>query len=53
MPDHESGSRTSVGLLDIAGQLPGVLMDTPGILRGAVTGLLARPTSKTSIGKVF
>ncbi len=46
-------ARSSVGLLDIAGQVPGVLMDTPSILRGVTTGLLARPTSKTSIGKVF
>ncbi len=46
-------ARSSVGLLDIATQVPGVLMDTPSILRGVTTGLLARPTSKTSIGKVF
>src|ERR1700755_130580 len=53
MSDHESGSRSSVGLLDIAGQVPALLMDAPAILRGVTTGLLARPTSKTSIGKVF
>jgi fatty-acyl-CoA synthase len=46
-------TRTSVGLLDIVSQVPGVLMDAPSILRGVSTGLLARPTSKTSIGKVF
>ncbi|CAJ1580691.1 long-chain-acyl-CoA synthetase FadD6 [[Mycobacterium] wendilense] len=46
-------TRTSVGLLDIVSQVPGVVMDTPSILRGVTTGLLARPTSKTSIGKVF
>ncbi len=51
MPD--SGSRASVGLIDIASQVPAVLMDTPAILRGVTTGFLARPTSKTSIGKVF
>ena len=32
---------------------PAVLVDAPVILRGVITGLLARPTSKTSIGKVF
>ena len=48
-----SETRTSVGLLDIAGQVPGVLMDAPSIVRGVATGFLARPTSKTSIGKVF
>ncbi|HEX5143144.1 MAG TPA: long-chain-acyl-CoA synthetase FadD6 [Mycobacterium sp.] len=48
-----SETHTSVGLLDIAGQLPGVLMDAPSILRGVATGFLARPTTKTSIGKVF
>ena len=46
-------TRTSVGLLDIVSQVPGLLLDTPSILRGVSTGLLARPTSKTSIGKVF
>lgn len=51
MPD--SGSRASVGLLDIAGQMPAVLRDAPAIVRGVTTGFLARPTSKTSIGKVF
>jgi len=42
-----------VGLIDIASQVPGLLADVPVIVRGVVTGLLARPTSKTSIGKVF
>jgi fatty-acyl-CoA synthase len=50
---HESGARTSVGLIDIASRVPGVLTDVPVMLRGVLTGLLARPTSKTSIGKVF
>ncbi len=49
----KSGKRSSVGVLDIAGQVPGLLMDTPTILQGVVTGFLARPTAKTSIGKVF
>jgi fatty-acyl-CoA synthase len=50
---NNSGDQTSVGLIDIASQLPGLLTDVPVIVRGVVTGLLARPTSKTSIGKVF
>ena len=53
MSEHDSGTRSSVGLLDIATRVPGVLADTPVILRGLLTGLLAQPTSKTSIGKVF
>ncbi len=53
MSDHDAGSRTSVGLSDLASQVPGLLKDAPVILRGVTTGLLARPTSKTSIGKVF
>ncbi|MGH3969315.1 MAG: long-chain-acyl-CoA synthetase FadD6 [Mycobacterium sp.] len=44
---------SEVGIVDIASRVPGLLADVPVILRGAVTGLLARPTSKTSIGKVF
>jgi fatty-acyl-CoA synthase len=48
-----AGDQTSVGLIDIASQLPGLVTDVPVIVRGVVTGLLARPTSKTSIGKVF
>src|SRR5581483_3285183 len=51
--EHDSGTRSSVGLLDIASRVPGVLTDVPVIVRGVLTGLLARPTSKTSIGKVF
>ena len=53
MTDQKSGTRSSVGLLDIATQVPGLLMDAPVILRGALTGFLARPSAKTSIGKVF
>ena len=53
MSDDKSGTRSSVGLLDIAPQLPGLLMDVPVIARGVITGFLARPTAKTSIGKVF
>ncbi|MGB3232534.1 MAG: long-chain-acyl-CoA synthetase FadD6 [Mycobacterium sp.] len=50
---EKSGVRRSVGLLDIAGQVPGLVMDAPVIVRGVVTGFLARPSAKTSIGKVF
>jgi fatty-acyl-CoA synthase len=53
MTDQKSGTRSSVGLLDIATQVPGLLIDAPVILRGVLTGFLARPTAKTSIGKVF
>jgi fatty-acyl-CoA synthase len=46
-------SKHSVGLLDLAARLPAVVMDAPVIVRGALTGLLALPNSKISIGKVF
>ncbi len=46
-------NRSSVGLLDIATHVPGLLMDVPTILRGVITGFGARPSAKTSIGKVF
>ncbi|NTY59946.1 long-chain-acyl-CoA synthetase FadD6 [Mycolicibacterium sphagni] len=49
----ETGARKSVGLLDLATRLPAVVKDAPVILRGALTGFLALPTTKTSIGKVF
>jgi fatty-acyl-CoA synthase len=42
-----------VGLTDIAARLPGLLMDAPVMLRGVLTGFLAQPSAKTSIGKVF
>jgi fatty-acyl-CoA synthase len=51
--DEKSGTRSSVGLLDIASHVPGLLMDLPTILSGVITGFGARPTAKTSIGKVF
>lgn len=51
MSEHDV--RTSVGLVDIATRLPSVLADVPVMARGAMTGLLVRPTAKTSIGKVF
>jgi fatty-acyl-CoA synthase len=53
MSDQKSGTRSSVGLLDIATRVPGLVKDTPVILQGVVTGFLARPSAKTSIGKVF
>jgi fatty-acyl-CoA synthase len=53
MTDQKSGTRSSVGLLDIATRVPSLLLDAPVMLRGAVTGFLARPSAKTSIGKVF
>jgi fatty-acyl-CoA synthase len=51
--DHDGGVRTAVSLTDIATRAPGVLADMPVIVRGALTGLLARPSSKKSIGTVF
>jgi fatty-acyl-CoA synthase len=53
MTDDNSGTRSSVGLLDIATHIPGLLMDAPAIVRGVITGFGARPSAKTSIGKVF
>ncbi|HUE35263.1 MAG TPA: long-chain-acyl-CoA synthetase FadD6 [Mycobacterium sp.] len=53
MSDHDGGTRTAVGLTDIAARVPGVLADMPVIVRGVLTGLLARPNSKKSIGTVF
>jgi fatty-acyl-CoA synthase len=53
MADQNSGTRSNVGLLDIASRVPGLLMDAPTIVRGVVTGFGARPSAKTSIGKVF
>jgi fatty-acyl-CoA synthase len=47
------GGRTSVRLTDLATRIPGVLADLPVIVRGALTGLLAQPNSKASIGTVF
>jgi fatty-acyl-CoA synthase len=44
---------TTVGLADIATRLPALVMDAPAIVRGFMTGFMARPTAKTSIGKVF
>jgi fatty-acyl-CoA synthase len=51
--DHDGGTRTAVRLTDIATRAPGVLADMPVIVRGALTGLLALPSSHKSIGTVF
>ena len=48
-----AGETRSVGLLDLATGLPALALDAPVILRAALTGLFARPGSKTSIGTVF
>lgn len=53
MSEHDGGARKAVGLTDIVFRLPGVLADLPVILRGVLTGLLARPGSRKSIGTVF
>ena len=53
MSDHDGGARTAVGLTDIAARVPGLLADMPVMVRGALTGLLAQPRSKKSIGTVF
>ncbi|MEB3981232.1 long-chain-acyl-CoA synthetase FadD6 [Mycobacterium sp. 663a-19] len=49
----DGGTRAAVGLTDIAVKAPGVLADLPSIVRGVLTGLLAFPNSKKSIGTVF
>lgn len=53
MSDRDGGARTAVKLTDIASRVPAVLADLPVIARGMVTGLLAQPGSKKSIGTVF
>ena len=45
--------KASVGLFELFTRLPALVMDAPVILRGTLTGLLALPTTKVSIGKVF
>jgi fatty-acyl-CoA synthase len=51
--DRAEAKEASVGLTDVVARLPGLLMDTPAILKGVLTGFLALPSAKTSIGKVF
>lgn len=53
MSDRDGAARTAVKLTDIVSRLPGVVADTPVIVRGVLTGLLAQPGSKKSIGTVF
>ena len=50
---EKSGTRSSVGLVDLAARVPGLIADVPTIVSGVVTGFSARPSAKTSIGKVF
>jgi fatty-acyl-CoA synthase len=51
--DHDGGARKPVGLAAVATGVPSVLADLPVIVRGALTGLVARPDSHKSIGSVF
>ncbi len=53
MSDHKGAARAAVSLTDMASRAPGVLVDLPVIVRGTLTGLLATPNSKKSIGTVF
>ncbi|CAM3403448.1 long-chain-acyl-CoA synthetase [Mycobacterium intermedium] len=53
MANHDDSAKASVKFRHIASELPSLLADTPSILRGVRTGLLALPTSKVSIGSVF
>lgn len=49
----DSGTRNSVGLVELATRLPGVAADLPVIAQGVLTGLLPQSNSKASIGAVF
>jgi len=51
--DHDGGARKPVGLAAVASGMPSVLADLAVIVRGALTGLVARPDSHKSIGTVF
>ena len=53
MSDHDGGARKPVGLAAVASGMPSVLADLAVIVRGALTGLVARPDSHKSIGTVF
>ncbi len=53
MSGRDEKARKPVGLADIASGIPGVLADLPVIVRGALTGLVARPEAHKSIGTVF
>jgi len=51
--DHDGSARATIKFTDIASRIPGLLADAPSIARGLRTGLLARPSSRSSIGTVF
>ena len=51
--ESSQGARHSVSLLELASRIPGVLMDAPVILRGAMTGLLARPGQLDAIDELY
>ncbi|WP_077079987.1 long-chain-acyl-CoA synthetase FadD6 [Mycobacterium numidiamassiliense] len=53
MSGHDGKARKPVGLADIASGIPGVLADLLVIVRGTLTGLVARPNAHKSIGSVF
>ncbi|HZA11216.1 long-chain-acyl-CoA synthetase FadD6 [Mycobacterium sp.] len=53
MAQDNGAAQSRVGWTDIVTRLPGLMMDAPIILRGVMTGFLAMPSAKTSIGKVF
>ncbi|EUA91952.1 acyl-CoA synthetase domain protein [Mycobacterium ulcerans str. Harvey] len=46
MSDRQSHVRTRVKLTDVAARVPGLLIDAPSIMRGAVTGLLPGPSPR-------
>jgi fatty-acyl-CoA synthase len=50
---NEAMAGDTVGLTDVAVRLPALLIDTPVLLRGVVTTLLAHRAAKRSIGTVF
>src|SRR5258705_970063 len=51
MTDEQSGTRSSVGLLDIVTHVPGLLLDAPPIRRGVIAGFGPSPSAKPSIGR--
>jgi fatty-acyl-CoA synthase len=53
MSQNKAGGHSSIGLTDIATQVPAVLADLPVIARGMLTLARAQPNFKVSIGKVF
>jgi fatty-acyl-CoA synthase len=53
MSQNKAGGHSSIGLTDIASQVPAVLADLPVIARGMLTLARAQPNFKVSIGKVF